>query len=341
MNDRYSHENRWKAYRHCWFVVARSVDIDSPQPAKLLDQDLVVFRDKEGTAHVTDRRCIHRGADLAAGIVTDNGSIQCPYHGWAFDGKSGMCSRIPSLADGCDIPGNAKIKSYPVIERYEHVWTCLDEPFFDIPNPPEIADLKLQWLPGRQIPAQVGFMAATENFRDMAHFPFVHQQTMGNVPCQIPKLEVKRDGRRLGASFRYERVEESHFSDIGAAWMHYHGYAPGFAAILYDYDKEGKRYLVDFPTPVSRHECVIHWAVAVDESFTGGTIEEIRVLETAVFDEDTPVLEGLSPREVPLAGDILEVSCPADVYTLNYRRSAMFVIDEVLERLSAQERSEG
>ncbi|MFU8776049.1 MAG: Rieske 2Fe-2S domain-containing protein [Roseovarius sp.] len=336
MNERYTPENLWRAYRHCWFVVARSCDIDQPKVARLLDQDLVVFRDKDGNARVTDRRCIHRGGDLSAGKVTDSG-IACPYHGWSFDGESGRCTLIPSMKEGWNIPENAKIGSYPVVERYEHVWTCLDQPFFDIPAPPELDGLVLEWLPAAPIPANCGFMAATENFRDMAHFPFVHHETMGNVPTTIPQLDVARDGRRLSVSFRYEQVEQAHFSSIGNAMMHYHSYAPGFAAILYDYGDKGKRYLVDFPTPVSRDECIIHWGVAIDHKFQGGSIDDILKLETAVFDEDTPILNGLNPPEVPLTGEWLEVSCPADVYTLNYRRAVKHVVDTILDRLDGKE----
>lgn len=335
MNERYSPENLSRAYRHCWFVVARSCDIDKPKAAKLLNQDLVVFRDQDGNARVTDRRCIHRGGDLATGKITEHG-IECPYHGWSFDGNTGMCTRIPSLPEDGKIPANASIGGYPVIERYEHVWTCLDEPFFDVPVPPELDGLELQWLPGEPLPVGCGFMAATENFRDMAHFPFVHHKTMGNVPTTIPQLDVQRDGRRLSVSFKYDQVEHSHFSSIGDAEMHYHSYAPGFAAILYDYGDTGKRYLVDFPSPVSDDECVIYWAVAIDSKFQGGSLQEIKELEKAVFDEDTPILEGLMPPEVPLSGDWLEVSCPADVYTLNYRRAVKHVVDTILNRLDAE-----
>lgn len=334
MNDHYTPENLWRAFRHCWFVVARSCDIDKPKAARLLDHDLVVFRDKDGKACVTDRRCIHRGGDLAAGKVTDDG-IACPYHGWSFDGTTGMCTRIPSLEENDRIPPNARIGGYPVIERFEHVWTCLEEPFFDIPEPPELDGLELQWLPGTQIPARCGFMAATENFRDMAHFPFVHHETMGDVPSIVPKLDVKREGSRLSASYKYDQVQQSDFSNIGDAVMYYHSYAPGFAAILYDYGDIGKRYLVDFPTPVSRNECIIHWAVAIDRGFKGGTIEEILELESAVFNEDTPILEGLMPSEVQLSGGLTEVSCAADVYTLNYRRAVKHVVDTILDRLDA------
>jgi phenylpropionate dioxygenase-like ring-hydroxylating dioxygenase large terminal subunit len=334
MSQRHTVDQLWRAYRHCWWVVARSCDIDKPKASTLLDRPLVVFRDDAGAARVLDRHCIHRGADLAAGKITADG-IECPYHGWAFDGASGACSRIPSLREGGTIPASAQIRSYPVIERFEHVWTCLEKPFMDIPSPPELEGLTLEWLPAAPIPAHCGYMAAVENFLDMSHFAFVHGRSMGPVSPVVPNLHVKREGTRVAASFRYEKVEGAEFSGIGDSWMHYHSYAPGFAAILYEYDKEGKRYLVDFPSPVSQKECVIYWGVAVDQHFSGGTVENILTIETQVFDEDTPILDGLQPSEVSLT-DEGQASCVADFFTLNYRRATMTLVDEILDRLDAE-----
>lgn len=332
--SKYAPELLREAYQHVWFVIARSEDIDTPQPAQLLDQKLVVFRDRDGVAHVLDRRCIHRGGDLSAGVVVDT-AIQCPYHGWRFEGNTGACSSLPSLAEGQAIPPKAAVKSYPVVERFGMVWTCLGDPLFDVPNPPEIDDLTLEWRSAEPIHAGCGFMAATENFRDMAHFPFVHERSMGDVSKVVPKLDVKRVGREVWASYLYEQVKGSSFSEVGTSWMHYHSYAPGIATILYDFGPEiGKRYLVDFPSPVSYDRCIIFWAVAVDKDFQGGTVDEILAIETEVFDEDTPILQGLEPAEVPLGGQAVEVSCPADVYTLNYRRATTFVVDQILEARS-------
>lgn len=329
--DALTPEKLREAYQHVWFVVARSQDIVTPQSATLLDTNLVVFRDSTGAARVTARRCIHRGANLADGKVVGD-SIQCPYHGWQFDGSTGACSRIPSLPADGRIPPKAAIKAYPAVERFGHVWTCLGDPVFDLPNPPEIADLDLEWRSAEPIHADCGFMAATENFRDMAHFPFVHEPSMGEVDPVVTDLEVKREGREVWASYYYQQVPSAQFSAVGDAWMHYHSYAPGIATILYDFGPEtGKRYLVDFPSPVSYDKCVIFWGVATDRDFRGGTVDEILAVETMVFNEDTPVLEGLEPKEVPLAGQAFEVSAPADIYTLNYRRATQYAVQTIQE----------
>lgn len=184
-----------------------------------------------------------------------------------------------------------------MIERFEHVWTCLGDPVFDLPHPPEIGELELEWRAAEPIHAECGFMAATENFRDMAHFPFVHAPSMGEVNPVVDELAVKRDGREVWASYFYPGVPDSDFSDVGDAWMHYHSYAPGIATILYDFGEPlGKRYLVDFPSPVSYEKCIIFWAVATDKDFRGGSVDEILQIETKVFNEDTWCSKGLSPR---------------------------------------------
>ncbi|CAN3129614.1 Rieske 2Fe-2S domain-containing protein [Mycobacterium sp. smrl_JER01] len=318
-----------EAYRHVWFIVARSHDISTPRGAQLLDHKLTVFRDAEGTARVTDQRCIHRGGNLSNGVVIGD-AIQCPYHGWQFNGKTGRCMHVPSLTEGGRIPPRAAVRSYPVIERFEHVWTCLGDPVFDLPQPPEIAGLDLQWRAGDPMEVRCGFMAATENFRDMSHFPFVHAPSMGAVDPVVSQFEVNRDGHEVTASYFYRQVRDSTFSGTGDAWMNYRTYAPGIATILYDYGPQvGKRYLMDLPSPVSYDRCVIYWAVAVDRDFHGPGLDEIAGIESTVFLEDNPILEGLDPKEVPLAGQAFEVSAPADIYTLNYRRATQHAVHTI------------
>ena len=84
---------------------------------------------------MTDRRCIHRGGNLADGKVHGTTS---PAHTTVGSStvRPAPAADIPSLAEGGRIPPKAAIKSYPVIERFEHVWTCLGDPVFELPNPP-------------------------------------------------------------------------------------------------------------------------------------------------------------------------------------------------------------
>ena len=89
---------------------------------------------------------------------------------------------------------------------------------------------------------------------------------------------------------------------------------------------------MDFPSPVGPEEAIIYWAIATDKDFKFGTADDILRLETKVFNEDTPIVSRINPREVPLAGQIREFSCPADIVTLNYRRATMEVVDSIQTR---------
>lgn len=66
----------------------------------LFDEPIVVARrPSKGPAAMIDR-CPHRAAALSEGLLTADGSFQCAYHGWTFDGETGDCTKIPQLAAG-------------------------------------------------------------------------------------------------------------------------------------------------------------------------------------------------------------------------------------------------
>jgi phenylpropionate dioxygenase-like ring-hydroxylating dioxygenase large terminal subunit len=48
---------------------------------------MVLFRTLEGKVNALHAYCAHMGAHLGVGgKVTNNGCIQCPFHGWLYDG---------------------------------------------------------------------------------------------------------------------------------------------------------------------------------------------------------------------------------------------------------------
>ena len=56
--------------------------------------------------------------------LLEDGLVQCPYHGWRFDG-AGQCLRIPTLPADQKIPARARVDSYPVQERYGLIFAFL------------------------------------------------------------------------------------------------------------------------------------------------------------------------------------------------------------------------
>ncbi|MEO7241842.1 MAG: Rieske 2Fe-2S domain-containing protein [Variovorax sp.] len=97
-----------------------------PREVRILGEDLVVFRDGEGTPGLLYARCMHRGANLFWGHVEANG-LRCCYHGWKFD-VQGNCLDQP-----CEPPGrphNAAHRQpwYPVREQYGLLWAYMGPP---------------------------------------------------------------------------------------------------------------------------------------------------------------------------------------------------------------------
>ena len=90
-----------------WHVVAYSTDLVPGQvySTRLLERDLVGWRDAAGEAHIWDDLCIHRGARLSKGWIADD-TLVCPYHGWRYNGAA-ECVLIP-VAPGQPIPPKAR-----------------------------------------------------------------------------------------------------------------------------------------------------------------------------------------------------------------------------------------
>jgi phthalate 4,5-dioxygenase oxygenase subunit len=98
----------------------------APVRARLLGEDLVVFRDTDGRLGVLGEHCLHRRASLAFGRNEECG-LRCLYHGWKFD-VHGNVVDMPS-----EVPGTAarlgwKAKAYPAREGGGFVWIWMGPP---------------------------------------------------------------------------------------------------------------------------------------------------------------------------------------------------------------------
>ena len=107
-----------------WWTVALSEQLAGAKPLAVVcdGQQLALFRNAGGQAFALDDRCPHRRVLLSPGVVKPGG-LQCPYHGWTFDGASGKCVDIPNLRRDEKIPA-AAVRAWPVAERngFVHVF---------------------------------------------------------------------------------------------------------------------------------------------------------------------------------------------------------------------------
>jgi phenylpropionate dioxygenase-like ring-hydroxylating dioxygenase large terminal subunit len=118
-----------------WYPVARAAEVGTtPVPVAAAGRAFVVVRlQAGGEVSAFPARCPHRLVPLATAAVRD-GRLQCPAHGWRFDGE-GRCVDIPSLGDTGSPPPRADLATpWAVEERHGWVWLAPDRTAS--PSPP-------------------------------------------------------------------------------------------------------------------------------------------------------------------------------------------------------------
>jgi phenylpropionate dioxygenase-like ring-hydroxylating dioxygenase large terminal subunit len=177
-----------------WHVVGFSQELQpgAVAAARLLGRELVMWRDRDGAAHVWEDLCIHRGSRLSKGCIVDD-TVVCPYHGWRYDATA-TCVLIPATPRQPP-PTKARAFPYRTTERYGFVWASLGNPLHGVPEFPEWDDADfIKVHTGPYLWKSSGFRSV-ENFLDATHFPFVHAGVNGvtSAPDEIEDYQVFQD----------------------------------------------------------------------------------------------------------------------------------------------------
>ena len=92
--------------------------------ARVLGQDLALWRSADGLPQAWEDRCPHRGVRLSLGRVVGN-QLACAYHGWEYAAGTGRCMTIPAMPRE-PVPGKVCARTYAVREAQAMVWVALD-----------------------------------------------------------------------------------------------------------------------------------------------------------------------------------------------------------------------
>lgn len=164
-------------YPNGWFQLMDSNQLAVNQVKEVcaLGEHFAVYRTKSKKVRVLDAYCPHMGSNLAVGGLVKDECLQCPFHGWVFDGKSGECVKIP-YSD--KIPKNAKTKSWNCREMNGgiYVWYHAEgvEPSWELPLIDEIATNKFQYKGRVEHHINTHIQDIPENGSDLAHLSFLH-----------------------------------------------------------------------------------------------------------------------------------------------------------------------
>ena len=166
--------------RNYWYVAATDTEVErQPLGRIILGEPIVFYRLEDGTPVALEDRCAHRHLPLSMGKLVGD-TLQCHYHGLRYD-KTGTCVRVP----GQDmIPRSARVRSYPVVERYRWLWIWMGDPA--LADPAKITDF--HWLDDSAWGAKASYLhvkanwqLVVDNLLDLTHLAFVHETTIGNA----------------------------------------------------------------------------------------------------------------------------------------------------------------
>ena len=78
-------------YPNGWYIACKSKELlaNETKSIEMAGQNIVVFRSPKGEVYGLHAYCSHMGANLGVGgQVVNESCIQCPFHGWQFDGET-------------------------------------------------------------------------------------------------------------------------------------------------------------------------------------------------------------------------------------------------------------
>ncbi|HLH22298.1 MAG TPA: Rieske 2Fe-2S domain-containing protein [Chloroflexota bacterium] len=176
--------------RRYWHPVGFVAELTPERPklrAKVLHEELVVFRDAQGNYGCLAEHCPHRGVSLYYGFVEDC-AIRCPYHGWKFD-TAGNCLEQPFEPAGSTFKDRIQQRAYPV--------QALGGVLFVYLGPPPAPLLPrwdvLAWPGHRKLyrwePLACNWLQVVENSVDITHTYYLHGHALSQQGQRGPSVD--------------------------------------------------------------------------------------------------------------------------------------------------------
>ena len=241
-----------------WYVICRKDEIEENKILLkyVFDQEIIIWKKKERIM-AWENLCIHRGSRLSLGSI-NNGILKCAYHGWEYN-QDAQCVKIPSQPD-IKIPKKACVKSYKIIEKMNMVWINLSKDTNDFVNIKEFNESNFNHVASGPYIMNASAPRAIENFLDVAHFPFVHENHLGvKDKPMIDDYDVVSSSMGIHASnVKIFQPNPDGTNKSGEVIYDYHVHSPFVASLGKDVSKNERFVLVFYVTPISETESMIY-----------------------------------------------------------------------------------
>ena len=160
--------------RRYWHPILPDAKLrDNPvQKVKILCEELVCYRDRNGTLGLVGPRCPHRAMHLEFAVPEDEG-IRCCYHGWLFN-EEGRCLQMPLEPPDTTFKDRVTITAYPVQEMGGLIWAYLGP--LPAPHLPRwdlfVREGGFRQIVGHWLPCN--WLQVMENRGDLGHAIYLH-----------------------------------------------------------------------------------------------------------------------------------------------------------------------
>ncbi|MFY4257960.1 Rieske 2Fe-2S domain-containing protein [Achromobacter xylosoxidans] len=177
--------------RNFWIPICLSEEVSEPDGdpvhARILGEDLVVFRDTEGRVGVMDEYCPHRRVSLVYGRNEDCG-LRCLYHGWKMDVEGTVIEMVSEPA-ASTMAEKVKHKAYKVQEWAGLIWAFMgDQTRIPAFVPPPWAPEKSAKVSIAKVLIPCNWAQILEGAIDSAHSSSLHSSDF--VPARVGGAEA-------------------------------------------------------------------------------------------------------------------------------------------------------
>lgn len=335
--------------RNCWYVAAWSEEVTrAPLARTFLGLPVMLYRSEGGAPIALEDRCCHRNLPLSMGRI-EGDDVRCGYHGLKF-APSGVCIEIPGQAQ---IPAEARIIRYPLLERWGLLWIWMGDPAkLDedlLPHWQYLAEPGWSVIKGndaKPMPMKCSWELNNDNLLDLSHVAYVHPKTLGGhgtdrFPVTTDRLErsvrmtrwmpdldpIPLWAKFIGHSGKVDRWQITE-AELPGHCMVDAGFAPaGTATIDSGRDHAPRIRVLLTATPETERTSFLFYAqirnFGVDDvEFTHRFAQESR----GVFDEDVVVMEA-QQRIADTMPDAPTVDIRADAPHLAMRKLVQQFLD--------------
>ena len=286
--------------RNVWHPVLPSWRVqDAPVGITRLGENIVVWRDKDGTVRALEDRCPHRGARLSMGWNLGD-RVACWYHGVEVNG-GGRVVNVPAV-NNCPMEQECEVRSYPVHEAHNAIFLYFGDALHPEPCKLELPEQLTSEAWGSMLCTsfwKVNYRFAIDNVMDPMHGSYLHAASHSMA---FGDKQAEMRARKTPTGFIFEKVGQTgvnfdwvEWAETGNYWMR--------LSIPYrkQYGPGGPFFIVGHATPVDANNTLVFfwrcrqaqgWQRDVWKFFYKNRLEG---LHWDVLEQDRLVLESMAP----------------------------------------------